>query len=90
MSGILEWVQETWTMEKAKRARKAETPKRPSLHLRPSAPALYSTPLFKHNYSRNLGGKGGSTTGKFPGTIMTVEVPCASILPLSPVTCASA
>jgi len=45
MSGILERVQETWTMEKAKRARKAETPKRPSPHLRSSAPALYSTPL---------------------------------------------
>jgi len=43
MSGILERVQETWTMEKAKRARKAETPKRPSPHLRSSAPALYST-----------------------------------------------
>jgi len=45
MSGILERVQETWTMEKPKRARKAETPKRPSLHLRSSAPALYSTPF---------------------------------------------
>jgi hypothetical protein len=43
MYGILEGAQETWTMEKAKRARKAETPKRPSLHLRSSAPELYST-----------------------------------------------
>jgi hypothetical protein len=41
-----ERVQETWTMEKAKRARKAETPKRPSPHLRSSAPALYSTPYY--------------------------------------------
>jgi len=46
MSGILERVQETWTMEKDKRARKAETPKRPSPHLRSSAPALYSTSLY--------------------------------------------
>ena len=44
----------------------------------------------KPNYWRNLGGKGGSTTGTFPGTIMTVEVPWARILPLSSVTCASA
>ena len=33
-------------MEKAKRARKVETPKRPSPHLRSSAPALYSTPFY--------------------------------------------
>src|SRR5215468_10454210 len=32
---------ETWTMEKAKRARKAETPKRPSLCLRSRAPYFY-------------------------------------------------
>src|SRR5215468_1639605 len=35
---------ETWTMEKAKRARKAETPKRPSLCLRLRAPYLYPDP----------------------------------------------
>jgi hypothetical protein len=32
---------ETWTMEKAKRARKAETPKQPSLSLRLRAPYFY-------------------------------------------------
>jgi hypothetical protein len=32
---------ETWAMEKAKRARKAETPKQPSLSLRLRAPYLY-------------------------------------------------
>jgi len=31
-------------MEEAKRARKAETPKRPSRHLRSSAPYFYPTP----------------------------------------------
>ena len=33
-----------WIMEEAKRARKAETPKRPSRHLRSSAPYFYPDP----------------------------------------------
>ncbi len=40
-SGIVGGLAETWTMERAKRARKAETPKQPSLHLRPRAPRFY-------------------------------------------------
>ena len=35
---------ETWTMEKAKRARKAETPKQTSHSLRLRAPYLYPDP----------------------------------------------
>ncbi len=36
---------ETWAMARAKRARKAETPKQPSLSLMSRAPYFYPTPL---------------------------------------------
>jgi len=39
--GIAGGLAETWIMEEAKRARKAETPKQPSRHLRSSAPYFY-------------------------------------------------
>ena len=40
-SGIAGGLTETWAMEKAKRARKAETPKQPSLCLMLRAPYFY-------------------------------------------------
>jgi len=40
-SGIVGGLAETWAMEKGKRARKAETLKQPSLHLRSGAPYFY-------------------------------------------------
>jgi len=36
-------------MEKAKRARKAETPKQPSPYLRLRAPYLYPDPICRHS-----------------------------------------
>ena len=41
LSGMIGRPVETLAMEKAKRARKAETPKQPSLRLRLSAPHFY-------------------------------------------------
>ncbi|MCF8081923.1 MAG: hypothetical protein K9M96_02415, partial [Deltaproteobacteria bacterium] len=49
--GIAGRLAETWIMEEAKRARKAETPKRPSRHLRSSAPYFYPD----HPVSGNTG-----------------------------------
>jgi len=43
-SGMTRGRTETWTMEKATRARKAETPKQPSLRLRLRAPYLDPDP----------------------------------------------
>ncbi|MCK5513175.1 MAG: hypothetical protein KAJ00_01645, partial [Deltaproteobacteria bacterium] len=40
-SGIVGGLAETWAMEKAKRTRKAETPKQPNFHLRSGAPHFY-------------------------------------------------
>jgi hypothetical protein len=40
-SGIAGGLAETWIMEEAKRARKAETPEQPSRHLMSSAPYFY-------------------------------------------------
>jgi len=42
--GIAGRLAETWTMEEAKRARKAETLKQPSRDLRSSAPYFYPDP----------------------------------------------
>jgi len=44
LSGMIGRPVETLDMEKAKRARKAETPKQPSLRLRLSAPHFYPDP----------------------------------------------
>ena len=41
LSGMKGGRTETWTMDKAKRARTAETPKQPSLGLQLRAPYLY-------------------------------------------------
>ena len=46
--GIAGRLAETWIMEEAKRARKAETPKQPSRHLRSSAPYFYPDPIDPH------------------------------------------
>ena len=40
-------------MEEAKRARKAETPKRPSPHLRSSAPYFYPDPHYSYKHLKD-------------------------------------
>ncbi len=50
-SGMRGGLAETWAMAWAKRARKAETPKQPSLSLMLRAPYFYPTPL---SYARPL------------------------------------
>ena len=45
MSSTRGGLAETWAMARAKRARKAETPKQPSLSLMLRAPYFYPTPL---------------------------------------------
>src|SRR6266852_143176 len=53
-SGIAGGHTETWAMEKAKRARKAETPQQPSRRLRLHAPYLYPDRHFQQGKSSNV------------------------------------
>ena len=53
-SGIVGGLAETWAMEKGKRARKAETPKQPSLCLRLRAPHFYPTISGGIGYDRGV------------------------------------
>jgi hypothetical protein len=55
---------ETWTMAKAKRARKAETPKQPSSCLRLRAPYLYPDHKFAGPEAETIRQGEGCRAGK--------------------------
>ena len=63
-SGIAGGLTETWAMEKAKRARKAETPKQPSLRLRFHAPYLYPDRWLGQYPSQIRPGGASNLTGR--------------------------